>query len=296
MTDYYNIKLNQKIDDPLIKRKNKISSKVQMFCDIPLPSVIEISDSGTCNRSCSFCPRSSKEYKDLKTFINPSLIQKLANELSEVNYEGLILFSGFVEPLLNKSLYKHIEVIRSKNPNCRIEIITNGDPITKNNLNKLFYAGIDYLLVSCYDGPHQIDKINNIIKDSDMPNEKVIFRNRWLDSKDNFNISLSNRGGLMESAEYKIGNLQNPLSLPCFYPAYTFFMDYTGEVLMCSHDWGKKAVVGNMNIEGFFEIWTGKKFSKLRKALIKGNRKFSPCNICNVEGTRIGKEHSDAWN
>ncbi len=40
--------------------------------------------------------------------------------------------------------------------------------------------------------------------------------------------------------EYKIASLKEPLKRPCYYPHYTFFMDYTGEVLVCSHDWGKK--------------------------------------------------------
>ena len=44
---------------------------------------------------------------------------------------------------------------------------------------------------------------------------------------------------MMENAEYKIPSLKEPLKKPCYYPHYTFFMDYTGEVLVCSHDWGK---------------------------------------------------------
>ena len=32
-----------------------------------------------------------------------------------------------------------------------------------------------------------------------------------------------------------------------------------------------------------------------RKALIKGNRNFSPCDVCDVYGTLIGKTHAEAW-
>ena len=31
---------------------------------IPLPSEVEISESGMCNRKCSFCPRSNNEWID----------------------------------------------------------------------------------------------------------------------------------------------------------------------------------------------------------------------------------------
>ena len=100
----------------------------------------------------------------------------------------------------------------------------------------------------------------------------------------------------METAEFSIANLTEALDNPCNYPAHTFFMDYTGEVLMCAHDWGKKAIVGNMKESTFLEIWNGRKFTTLRKNLLNGNRKFSPCDVCNVDGTRMGIEHAKSWN
>ena len=76
-------KIDKKFIDPLIKRKKNISNKVQYYNNIPIPSIIEISESGTCNRKCSFCPRSAPEYKDVKEFIPAGLIEKIAKELSE---------------------------------------------------------------------------------------------------------------------------------------------------------------------------------------------------------------------
>ena len=77
--------------DPNIDRKSKISdSNFQFFhnSNIPMPSEIEISESGTCNRSCSFCPRSSPDYEDIKEFIEISLLEKLYKELQIHNYTG----------------------------------------------------------------------------------------------------------------------------------------------------------------------------------------------------------------
>ena len=79
------------------------------------------------------------------------------------------------------------------------------------------------------------------------------------------------------------------------YPGYTFFMDYNGDVLMCPHDWGKKIILGNLNHKTFKEIWTSKKAINLRKKLNEGNRKFAPCNVCDVNGELIGKKHAEVW-
>ena len=174
-------------------------------------------------------------------------------------------------------------------------MVTNGDPITVKNLDKLSASRLDKLLVSCYDGEHQIDELTAIINESSFPIENVIFRPRWAGEEENFGISLSNRGGTMESADFSIGSLEAALKMPCYYPAYTFFVDYTGEVLMCAHDWGKKAVVGNLNESSFFEIWSGEPFSENRRRLISGDRHFSPCDVCNVQGLRMGRGHAKAW-
>ena len=58
--------------DPQINVKKKlVNEKFQYLpgTKIPLPSEVEISESGTCNRKCSFCPRSDPNYVDIKEFI-----------------------------------------------------------------------------------------------------------------------------------------------------------------------------------------------------------------------------------
>ena len=82
---------------------------------------------------------------------------------------------------------------------------------------------------------------------------------------------------------------------PCYYPHYTFVMDYSGEVLICSHDWGKKNILGNLNKNTLIEIWTSQLSKVSRKSLLKGNRNFSPCDVCDVKGGLIGKTHGEAW-
>ena len=114
--------------DPNIERKSKIiknSIDTIPETNIPLPSLVEVSDSGTCNRSCSFCPRSDPSYLDEKTFIDEKLNYSLCEQLSKYNYKGIFAYSGFNEPLLNKNIYENIKVARKFLPESRIEIVTN---------------------------------------------------------------------------------------------------------------------------------------------------------------------------
>ena len=285
--------------DPNIKRKSEIvknSIDVIPETSIPLPSLVEISDSGTCNRSCSFCPRSDPKYLDKKEFIDERLNHKLCEQLSRYNYKGIFAYSGFNEPLLNKNIYKNIKIARQFLPESRIEIVTNGDVLNKTRLEKLFKSGLTLIHISVYDGPDDAKKFLDLCKSVGLIEKKqFMIRHRYLGADQDFGLTLSNRSGMMKNAEFKINPLEESIKKPCFYPSYTFFMDYNGDVLMCSHDWGKKNILGNLNRSDFIEIWTSQLSEISRKSLLKGDRNFSPCNVCDVQGNLIGNHHGTAW-
>ena len=288
--------MGKKFIDPLIKRKADLTKKVQFYKkNIPLPSVVEISESGTCNRTCSFCPRSAPDFKDIKEFISDKLISKLSKELSIYEYSGIFLFSGFVEPMIDKNIYNLLSIVKKYLPKARIEMVTNGDALDEERTKKLFKAGLSTLLVSIYDGKKEADDMEKLLKRSGLNEDQFKVRHRYLPESESFGITLSNRSGMMDNAEYVIPSLKEPMKNPCYYPHYTFFMDYTGEVLICSHDWGKKFVVGNLNNENFIDIWCNQKFNFARKNLFNSNRNFTPCNKCDVTGTFMGKSHAIAW-
>ena len=284
--------------DKNIHRKSKIIRDTLCFVKnstIPLPSLIEISDSGTCNRSCVFCPRSDDSYEDIKEFISDKLHHKIFKELSNLNYSGLIMYSGFNEPLLNKKAYENIASARKYLPDAKIELITNGDVLNTKRLEKLFKSGLTTLLISVYDGPEDMIKFQKMCESAGLNKKQYVIRNRYLPPEQDFGITMSNRGGMLKNAKHVVEPLKKSLKQKCNYPSYTFFIDYNGDVLMCSHDWGKKNILGNLNKDSIIDIWTSENTKRAREALIKGDRNFSPCNVCDVSGSLIGDSHANAW-
>jgi len=285
--------------DPSGERKKKITNKNFQLIEgtnIPLPSEVEISESGVCNRACSFCPRSDPDYPDIKKFISNELHNKLISELSDLNFEGTLRYSGFVEPLLDKNIFNLIKNARNKLPKVNIEMVTNGDVLNLERLKKLFKSGLNTILISVYDGLEDANRFEKMCQEAKLKNENFVIRHRYYKEDKDFGLTISNRAGMMKNAEHKIMPLEKELKAKCYYPAYTFFMDYNGDVLMCPHDWGKKIILGNLNNKTFDEIWTSDLAIKLRKKLNRGDRRFSPCNVCDVNGELIGKKHSEAWN
>ena len=287
-------------DKNIYRKSELVKNSLQTFknSNIPMPSVIEISDSGTCNRSCVFCPRSDpawiKEF-DNKQFITTELHEKICEELSQHNYSGVIVYSGFNEPLLNKACNENISRTRKYLPNAKIELITNGDVLNKSRLLKLFKAGLTTILISVYDGKEDEDIFYKLCEDAGLLKEQYVIRNRYLPPEEDFGITISNRAGLMKNAEYSIDSLVQSLKEPCYYPSYNFFIDYNGDVLMCSHDWGKKNILGNLNKKSILDIWTSENANKSRNNLANSDRNFNPCNVCDVKGNLIGSAHVEAW-
>ena len=68
-------------------------------------------------------------------------------------------------------------------------------------LKNLYKSNVSRVLISMYDGPEQIKKFKKIIKDSIVPYELIILRDRWYDKDNNFGVKLTNRTGTI-----KIGN------------------------------------------------------------------------------------------
>jgi radical SAM protein with 4Fe4S-binding SPASM domain len=293
--------MKKKFIDPNIVHKSKtVENQIQFFQfngqSLPLPTEIEISESGTCNRSCSFCPRSAANFIDKKEFITNKLHEKLCVELKELNYKGTIRYSGFVEPMLDKNIFNLINMVRNYLPESNIEMVTNGDPLNLKRLKKLFESGLNKILISAYDGKVESEKLEDLCIQANLNEKQYIVRHRYYSEDEDFGITLSNRSGLMADAEFKIDALKEPLKKPCYIPSYTFFLDYQGDVLMCPHDWGKKVILGDLNKEKLKDIWFSKRFMGIRKMLNKSNRNFTPCNVCDVEGTFMGEKNSKYFN
>ena len=124
---------------------------------------------------------------------------------------------------------------------------------------------------------------------------QVVLRDRWLSPEENYGITLVNRSGMVTIPEVGIGAISEPLKRRCFYPFYSIVVDYDGAVLLCTHDWGKKFIVGNVNHQTIHALWDNDRIKKVRESLANANRGFAPCSGCDADGTLMGGEHFDQW-
>ena len=196
--------------------------------------------------------------------------------------------SGFGENLLNPNFREIVHIFRHTVTLATLECNTNGDKLTQTYAEELFeYSGLDLIYINLYDGVEQMTHFDKVMKN--IPEEKYKYRMHWGDFE-NHGLLLNNRSGVIDWVGIEESNVASLKGKPCHYPFYKMFVDWNGDVLFCSNDWGREHVVGNLLQDTLHNVWFGKPMTKIRKKLIKGDRSHSPCNKCSVDGSLFGKE------
>ena len=244
----------------------------------PLFSWVDINPSELCNRVCHFCPR-GVSYPNTHSHITEDVIEKIGIDLEDVDFKGMINICGNGEPLLCKNLLPLIFRLK----NFTLEMVTNGDNLSEEKILTLFDNGVDYINVSLYDGQHQLDDFHNLFEKCGILKSQYALREYWKPLP-----FLNNRAGILDSGQTRLEN-------QCYYLHYSIQIDWNGDVLFCVQSvYNKIKKHGNILETSLKDVWYGSSMNKYR-SLLEINRHHSPCNGCDVIGTRFGGKYVEHW-
>lgn len=255
----------------------------RMTSDDPFSSLmlIDIMATELCNLTCDFCPR-AVGYPNLNLHMDLKIVDKVARDLANGCYKNRLLYCGFGESLLYKDLTASIKLFKHYMPwQENIHLVTNGDRLTYDKANELVDAGVNKFFVSMYEGPEQEDKFKNIFYKIGLKDNNFILQHYYKPPEENYGfLHLSNRAGYLF-------NEQLP-NIGCNVPFYAMSLHWDGNILLCSHDWEKKQIMGNVMETSIQDIWLkSKNLWKFRQQL-KDGRVCHPCNKCNIKGILYG--------
>lgn len=242
---------------------------------IPLPLEIELSLVDSCTRNCSCCPRGDESIAPNTSLeMTPYLYKKIAKELKEFGYKGLIMLSGFGECLLYKDI---VDVVKEFNFTY-VDMNTNGDLLTRELVGELKDAGITKIMISLYE-KDRVEYFKEMTKGYE---DVVTLRNRY----ENFDRLFNNRAGAVYRTTGKG---------ICYYPFYLMGVDANGDVYPCCHEWQRRLKMGNLYQYTLWEVWTSNSLKRVRTKILEGKRDLFPCRICNVNGTYRGKNNFELY-
>ena len=105
------------IDTNIIHKRKTVEGRIQIYeynnYKYPLPTEIEISNSGTCNRKCVFCPKVDPNVApDTYQKMTRKIINEIHDQLLEIHFNGTISLCGYGEPLLHKDINYIVKIMR----------------------------------------------------------------------------------------------------------------------------------------------------------------------------------------
>lgn len=271
-----------------IQRKSSFVDKVVLYNGKPLFSFIDINPTELCNRKCVFCPRHDpNKYPNQNLHMEIDTAHKMREELEKLNWNGSINICGNGEPLLHKNI---VDLVKAFGDKIKIEITTNGDFLTVDLIKQLYESKLNFMIISMYDGPEQVEYFTSLFDESSIDKSKYILRDRWYGENEEYGLILTNRAGFFD------WNKNIGIGKQCFYMHYSMQIDWNGDVLSCCHDtYEKTRTFGNVNDETLLDIWNSNVWNKSRKLLGDGKRIELPCNKCDASGIIHGYNHYLEW-
>lgn len=248
--------------------------------------LIDLMATELCNRTCEFCPR-ALDYPNLNLHMDLKLIEKIGSDLANSHYENRLLYCGFGESLLYKDLTESIRILKKHMPwQNNIHMVTNGDRLTYDKTVELIDAGLNKFFVSMYDGPEQEDQFKELFHKAGLSEENYILQHYYKPPEENYGfLHLSNRAGYLFKEKLP--------QMGCNIPFYAMSIHWNGDVLLCSHDWEKKQIMGNVMKQSVQDIWLeSKKLWEFRN-VVKDGRGCHPCNKCNIKGVLYGNKSKE---
>jgi radical SAM protein with 4Fe4S-binding SPASM domain len=259
--------------------------------DNPLRSLltVELNTTELCNRDCVFCPRSDPEvYPNRNLRLSLECATKVADDLAALGFQGRVSFSGFGEPILHKGFTGLIEAVRARLPRNQIDTNSNGDKLTARIIASLYAAGLTYVYVNMYDGPEQRPHFERLFAEAGVDASRYRLRPHWGGPGETFGLILNNRSGMVTAPSLGIQPPPSPIAHPCYYPFSHAMIDWNGDLLLCSNDWGRARVIGNVMTQRIDELWMSDVMLEIRRKLMAGDRGDKPCATCSVNGTLSG--------
>lgn len=262
--------------------------------------MVEIEVFSYCNRRCWFCPNASVDRISANHFMPEEMYTSILRQLASIDYDGMLTYSRYNEPLADKIILERIAEARRLVPNAVLHTNTNGDYLDNEYLKQLYEAGLRSLNIQIYlknNERYDHAKIKaaakKILRRIDLPHTPVRDTpGEWyelrLHHRDmsirmygrNFDTNGTSRGGQVPI------HIKHERTSPCLMPFWAMYVDHDGSTVPCCNFRSdvpahKDYVIGNLQSQpDLFLQYAGRFAASFRASLIKEGVKGGLCHNC----------------
>lgn len=200
-------------------------------------------------------------------------IYKTLNELSEADFKGLVSFHFYNEVFTDKRIFELFEKCQALGLNNYL--VTNGDFLTVENVERLSQYNIKEFTLSLYDS---MDRADYKKRSKDYIQKFKLDQYDWELIILNGGEDFTNRAGYVEHTEEKY---ELPVKAACSKIVKKIDVRYDGEVVMCCLDYYGLHSIGNIAEENIIDIWYSDKRRNQLTDLAQGKREnYKLCSGC----------------
>lgn len=269
---------------------------------------LALENSSFCNAKCIFCPNITMERKKgfMKMEVFDKLVERLKQEDIKVRYVNM---TGTGEPLMDKNVFKKIEILKREFPQADIFMPTNFALATKEIIEKIIDSGLDRITISLNaDNPKDykklmglsfertVENIENLIRIRNQKKSNLVilitivvndvnsksvaeFRDRWRDRVDSVVVNgVHSWAGAVERYNSKSGFRYR---FACRNLFEQIEIHNNGDVALCCVDYEGRHLGGNVMKDKILDAIGGGDIGKIKKMHLRGESgKVEMCRQC----------------
>lgn len=301
--------------------------RTQLSTVLPLktPFIIQMFPAYACNFKCEYCIHAvntpDRGYISNKKLMDMGLYKKAIDDMTEFSDKiKMLRFAGMGEPLMHPQIAEMVEYAVSKNVAQSIEIVTNGELLTRQLSQKLMDAGLSKLRISL-EGICGADYAKHCGKEIDFDklveelsyfykNKKdtvvyikiIDYMLKTKEQEERFyklfgdisdQIAIEHLTPTVAEIDYtkvagdiKLEKSQNGgdilNSKICSTPFYFMQINPDGNVVPCCNT-KYPAILGDVNTQGVEQIWNGKVYKNFLSMSLNGTKNScEECGKCNI--------------
>ena len=261
--------------------------------------LVEIENHSFCNRTCWFCPNAFLDRRSEIKLPPPGLLQKIVRDLREIEFDRTVVWSRYHEPLGHESIYENVAFVRRELPRAVLSMVSNGDYLNRERLQRLADIGLDRLMLDLYlsegreDNEQELERgLQKLAERTGLTPELTEPRLYTLkgskiqvtclapvDNKEN----ISTRAGLLDIPKLKSYHR----TAACLVPIRQVVIDYNGKAVLCcqvrsdspEHQSG---IIGDVSAPEYSLFHLYRDLGGARRALVTPGVKKGFCESCDV--------------
>jgi hypothetical protein len=264
---------------------------------------VEIETFTYCNRACWFCANSKIDRRSQNRFMEESLYLRIMSELAAVDYDKVITYSRYNEPLADRIILLRLRQAREALPKACLSTHTNGDYLNRKYLDELRDAGLNRLRVQVYPGNNELFDDQKILRRMAQRLQYLGLPFKMVEAVKGVRymaqISYEGMEVTFDARNFAVIGVDRAQTVqlpaiyerraPCLVVFQHLYIDQDGTVVPCCNIRSDEPSHAPYLIDklsetrSIYQVFAQSPLVKWRQALINFGPKKAPCNTCAYE-------------